>query len=100
MARHDQNTFNRQNLRRIHWNVPNIAWSMDPCEYKQPDTTSSKVYLNQMQDLASRYKFIPMTGEVPLRRRNIRLSRGNLQSFRSAPVPQAGQWQQPESYGG
>lgn len=65
MARHDQNTMNRQNLRRIRWNVPNIAWSMDPCEYKQRDATGAKVYFNQMQDLASRYKFMPMTGEVP-----------------------------------
>lgn len=64
-ARHDQNTLNRQNLRRIHWNIPNLAWSMDPCEYKQPDTTGTKVYLNQMQDLASRYKFSPMTGGIP-----------------------------------
>jgi transposase InsO family protein len=65
MARHDLNTFHRQNLRRIRWNVPNVAWSMDPCEYKQRDATGAKVYLNQMQDLASRYKFNPMTGGVP-----------------------------------
>jgi hypothetical protein len=63
VARHDQNALHRQNLRRIRWNVPNVAWSMDPCEYEQRDT--AKVYLNQMQDLASRYKFNPMTGEIP-----------------------------------
>jgi hypothetical protein len=61
-ARHDQNTLHRQNLRRIHWNAPNVAWSMDPCEYSQQ---GDKVYLNHMQDLASRYKFSPMTGAVP-----------------------------------
>lgn len=65
MARHDLNTLHRQNLRRICWNVPNVAWSMDPCEYKQWNETVEKVHLNQMQDLASRYKFTPMTGEVP-----------------------------------
>jgi hypothetical protein len=64
-ARHDQNTLHRQNLRRIHWNVPNVAWSMDPCEYSERDTAGAKVYLNHMQDLASRYKFNPMTGDVP-----------------------------------
>jgi len=63
MARHDLNTAHRQNLRRIRWNVPNVAWSMDPCEYRQQE--EAKVYLNQMQDLASRYKFAPMTGEIP-----------------------------------
>ncbi|NTW59099.1 MAG: transposase family protein [Nitrospirae bacterium] len=63
LARHDLNAAHRQNLRRIHWNVPNVAWSMDPCEYRQQE--EAKVYLNQMQDLASRYKFAPMTGEIP-----------------------------------
>jgi hypothetical protein len=62
MARHDLNTQHRQNLRRIHWNMPNVAWSMDTCEYGQRDT---KVHINQMQDLASRYKFNPMTGDIP-----------------------------------
>ena len=65
MARHDLRAFHRQNLRRISWNVPNVAWSMDPCEYGQRDAAGAKVYLNQMQDLASRYKFSPLTGEVP-----------------------------------
>lgn len=65
LARHDLNAFHRQNLRRIRWNVPNVAWSMDPCEYGQRDEVGAKVYLNQMQDLASRYKFGPMTGDVP-----------------------------------
>lgn len=65
MARHDLKASHRQNLRRITWNLPNVAWSMDPCEYKQRDTSGGKVYLNHMQDLASRYKFNPMTGDVP-----------------------------------
>jgi hypothetical protein len=65
VARQDLNAIHRQNLRRIRWNVPNVAWSMDPCEYEQHAATGAKVYLNQMQDLASRYKFSPMTGAVP-----------------------------------
>jgi transposase InsO family protein len=64
-ARHDQDVLHRQNLRRIRWNVPNVAWSMDPCEYDGRDAAGDKVYLNHMQDLASRYKFTPMTGDVP-----------------------------------
>jgi hypothetical protein len=63
LAQHDQNTAHRQNLRRISWNVPNVAWSMDPCEYHQRE--AGKVYLNQVQDLASRYKFQPLAGNVP-----------------------------------
>jgi hypothetical protein len=65
LARHDLNASHRQNLRRIRWNIPNVAWSMDPCEYAQRGETGAKMYLNQMQDLASRYKFSPMAGDVP-----------------------------------
>lgn len=65
MARHDLNALNRQNMRRITWNVPNVAWSMDPSEYARRDAAGAKVHLNQMQDLASRYKFDPMTGAEP-----------------------------------
>jgi hypothetical protein len=65
MARHDLNAQHRQNQRRIRWNVPNVAWSMDPSLYGQRDASGEKVYLTQMQDLASRYKFSPMAGECP-----------------------------------
>lgn len=56
MARHDINTDHRQNLLRIQWNVSNVAWSMDPCECEQRDEFGAEMHLNQMQDLASRYK--------------------------------------------
>lgn len=62
LARHEQKTEHRQQIKRIVWNVPNVAWSMDPCEYNQRDEFGKKVYLNQMQDLASRYKFSPLSG--------------------------------------
>ena len=65
LARHEHNELQRQNLRRIQWNVPNVAWSLDPCEYEQRDETGNKKHLSHMQDLASRYKFDPMTGEEP-----------------------------------
>jgi transposase InsO family protein len=63
LARHDLNSTHRQNLRRIRWNVPNVAWAMDPCEYEPRD--GGKVYFNHVQDMASRYKFSPLTGGVP-----------------------------------
>lgn len=65
MARREHNTSYRRNLRRIQWNQPNIAWSMDTCEYGQSDLSGTKVCLNQTQDLASRYKFNPMAGDIP-----------------------------------
>jgi hypothetical protein len=63
MARHDLNAAHRQNLRRIIWMVPNTAWSMDPCQYGRRDADES--HLSQLQDLASRYKFDPMAGDIP-----------------------------------
>jgi hypothetical protein len=63
LARNDINAAHRQNMRRLRWNVPNVAWAMDPCEYQQHDAV--KVYMNHMQDLASRYKFQPIAGDVP-----------------------------------
>ena len=65
LARHDLNTAHRQNLRRIQWNVVNVAWSMDPCGSEQHDATGSDIHVNQMQDLASRYKFEPLAGNIP-----------------------------------
>lgn len=63
MARHDLNASHRQNLRRIIWMVPNTAWSIDPCEYGRRD--ADETHVSQIQDLASRYKFDPMAGDVP-----------------------------------
>ncbi len=63
MARHDLNAAQYQNLRRITWMVPNTAWSMDPCKYGQ--RAADEANMNQVQDLASRYKFEPMAGDVP-----------------------------------
>lgn len=65
LARHDLNMTERQNQRRIQWNIPNVAWSMDPTEYEGRNEKRTKTYLNQMQDLASRYKFSPMAGDIP-----------------------------------
>jgi hypothetical protein len=64
MARHEQNTENHQQIKRVRWHLPNVAWSMDPTEYHQRDEYGRKEYLNQMQDLASRYKFSPIAGET------------------------------------
>ncbi|MDD5358621.1 MAG: hypothetical protein PHX80_05720 [Candidatus Nanoarchaeia archaeon] len=65
MARHDVHTDQRNNLRRIAWLAPGVIWAMDASEYEQRDAQGKKVYLNQVQDLASRYKFSPMAGECP-----------------------------------
>ena len=54
----------RNNMKRIEWIYPNIAWSMDDTELGK-DKNGEKIYVHTLQDLASRYKFPPITGEIP-----------------------------------
>jgi hypothetical protein len=54
----------RRYLRRIEWLTPGVAWAMDGTEYDVG--LAGKVYLCNMQDLGSRYKFLPMAGEYPV----------------------------------
>jgi hypothetical protein len=54
----------RRNLRRLEWQKPGIAWAMDGTEYDMGPT--GKIYLYNMQDLGSRYKFLPMAGAHPI----------------------------------
>jgi len=51
-------------LRRITWRVPGLVWSLDDAELAR--FANHKLYLHQVQDLASRYKFTPWVGEQVL----------------------------------
>ena len=51
-------------LRRIEWLTPGVVWAMDGTEYDVG--LAGKIYLCNMQDLGSRYKFLPMAGEYPV----------------------------------
>jgi hypothetical protein len=64
-ARHDVCSDQRRSLRRLKWHVPGVAWALDPTEYVQADTSGRSVFLTNMQDLASRYKFPPLCGAYP-----------------------------------
>jgi hypothetical protein len=48
-------------MRRISWDSPRIVWSMDDTECV---VNGRKVHLHTMQDIGSRYKFLPVTGET------------------------------------
>jgi len=48
-------------LRHITWQVPGLVWSLDDAELAS--FAHHKLYLHQVQDLASRYKFTPWVGE-------------------------------------
>jgi hypothetical protein len=48
-------------LRRITWHVPGLVWSLDDAELAR--LAGHKLHLHQVQDLASRYKFMPWVGE-------------------------------------
>src|SRR5512139_3293503 len=63
-VRQDLLADHRRNLRRIEWVMPGVAWAMDGTEYDVG--LAGKVYLCNMQDLGSRYKFLPMAGEYPV----------------------------------
>jgi len=45
----------------VHWKVARLVWAMDDTEY-HPDPAYPKAYLNNVQDLGSRYKFEPLVG--------------------------------------
>jgi len=51
-------------LRHITWQVPGLVWSLDDAELAR--FAHHKLYLHQVQDLASRYKFTPWVGEQVL----------------------------------
>jgi hypothetical protein len=54
----------RKNLRRIDWLVPGVVWAMDVTE--DDLGTAGKIHLHNTQDLGSRYKFAPLSGECPV----------------------------------
>ena len=62
MARFDAYVEHRKNLRRIQWLVPGVIWSMDDTEFGY-DESGRKLYLHNMLDLSSTYKFNPIAGE-------------------------------------
>jgi transposase InsO family protein len=51
-------------LHHITWRVPGLVWSLDDAELAR--FAHHKLYLHQVQDLASRYKFTPWVGEQVL----------------------------------
>jgi hypothetical protein len=54
----------RKNLRRIDWLVPGVVWAMDVTE--DDLGMAGKIPLQNTQDLGSRYKFPPLSGECPV----------------------------------
>lgn len=53
----------RNHLRRIEWLAPGMVWAMDVTEEKLGSET---FHLQNTQDLGSRYKFPPLSGECPV----------------------------------
>jgi len=63
-VRHDLLADRRRHLRRIEWLMPGVAWAMDGTECDAGRTC--KGYLCNIQDLSSRYKFLPLAGGYPV----------------------------------
>lgn len=70
-------------LRRISWDSPRIVWSMDDTEYV---VNGRKVYLHTVQDLGSRYKFLPVTGETLMSGQDVAAHLEYLFEFFGAPL--------------
>jgi hypothetical protein len=62
-VRQDLEANRRIHLRRIEWLMPGVVWAMDFTGYDLG--MAGKIYLHNMQDLGSRYKFLPMAGDYP-----------------------------------
>jgi hypothetical protein len=62
-VRHDLAMDHRRYLRRIEWLGVGVVWAMDVTEYDLRAAEGFKIHLHNTQDLGSRYKFLPMTGE-------------------------------------
>ena len=60
-VRHEHARQQQAELRHITWHVPGLVWSLDDAELAR--FAHHKLYLHQVQDLASRYKFTPWVGE-------------------------------------
>jgi len=65
-VRHELVMDHRRRLRRIEWVGVGVVWAMDVTEYGQRSPDGLKIYLHNMQDLGSRYKFPPMAGGCPV----------------------------------
>jgi len=63
-VRRDVAADHRNHLRRIDWRVPGVVWAMDVTEYEVEGV--GKIHLHNTQDLGSRYKFSPLSGECPV----------------------------------
>jgi len=63
-VRQDLLADHRRHLRRIEWVTPGVVWAMDGTQYDMG--LSGKIYLCNMQDLGSRYKFLPLAGGYPV----------------------------------
>jgi len=63
-VRHDLKADRRAHVRWIEWLTPGVVWAMDFTGYDLG--MAGKIYLHNMQDLGSRYKFLPMAGDYPV----------------------------------
>ena len=62
-ARQDDLYIKMKGLKRISWFTPGLVWSMDVTELNNIE--GKKVYLLTMRDMATGYKFAPLSGNIP-----------------------------------
>ena len=60
--RREVNRQREASYERLIWHVPRLVWGMDDSQYRS-GLTGTLMHLHSVQDLASRYKFVPVVGE-------------------------------------
>lgn len=61
-ARYNENIFKKNDTSEITWYYPGTVWSFDDSEFKH-EKTGNKIVMDNIQDLASQYKFTPLSGD-------------------------------------
>jgi hypothetical protein len=82
-VRQDLVADHRRHLHRIEWVTPGVVWAMDGTQYHMDLT--GKLHLCNMQDLGSRYKFLPLAGGYPVGEQIAERLRENIDRY-GAPL--------------
>ena len=61
-ARYNENIFKKNETSQITWHYPGTAWSFDDSVFKG-GKKETKIVMDNIQDLASQYKFTPLNGK-------------------------------------
>ena len=80
-----QTRMKRQSYGELIWKAPGMIWAMDDTEYR-PDPAQPKLYLHDIQDMASRYKLEPQVTRHLLKRTQVAENLHRLMEVHGPPL--------------